>query len=332
MAATDATVSVSVTPETAKVTEQFAAIGKVFADMGQTLSEAAKKVFGPALQTVLPTPVQGDYALWPGQIAKAFDVPLMAVAPELCVNHSPYVPAEKALNHLGINAYLHQQQHQTDYSAQLHKLKVAAEAMKPATMTVKYEDISPELWKTLLGEPYPFKPQSPITQLAVDLAVYGNAYVALHEDGSISTIDPTEVVVDMPHKHFEPPPEYLEGDGDPWPKLKAHQVFYAIGEAQPIVVSDHVSSPAVDFDKPMPVQEGKQFTTMIGEIWEWRKAGGWRLTNSDPFNEDHAPHGWFCTYCWQHLEVHGGDPVACESGGWLRPATAVEHKRALLAL
>lgn len=98
----------------------------------------------------------------------------------------------------------------------------------------------------------------------------------------------------------------------------------------------HASFPAVPTKKggvqyTWPA-DGTQHTGPDGAVWEFHPAGGWRVVEYpsvyDP--KKMAPYGWFCTACNEHWTVHKGDPVGCDSGGWLRPATSAEHKRALL--
>jgi hypothetical protein len=75
--------------------------------------------------------------------------------------------------------------------------------------------------------------------------------------------------------------------------------------------------------------EGEQHTGPDGAVWEFHLSGGWRIVQDLASPIDRAPYGWFCTACDLHMTVHKGDPVACDSGGWCRPATSAEHKRTL---
>jgi hypothetical protein len=80
-------------------------------------------------------------------------------------------------------------------------------------------------------------------------------------------------------------------------------------------------------------EDGAQHTGPDGAVWEFRLAGGWIIVQPAaeyPSTEHRAVYGWYCTACCEHWSVHKGDPVGCESGGWLRPATSAEHKQALL--
>lgn len=80
--------------------------------------------------------------------------------------------------------------------------------------------------------------------------------------------------------------------------------------------------------------DGTRHTGPDGAVWEFHIKGGWRVVQQPDELFDggeQAPYGWFCVYCAEHATVHGGDLVACDSGGWLRPATSAEHKKALLA-
>jgi hypothetical protein len=63
------------------------------------------------------------------------------------------------------------------------------------------------------------------------------------------------------------------------------------------------------------------------ELWA---EGTWEPAEEKLFDPSEAPYGWFCTVCCEHMIVHTGDPVACDSGGYLRPATSAEHKLAML--
>lgn len=81
--------------------------------------------------------------------------------------------------------------------------------------------------------------------------------------------------------------------------------------------------------EPFPVEH----TGPDGSLWTFKFEGGWRRSAVEESlfgGGGMAPHGWFCSYCKQHVEVHAGDLIGCDSGGWLRPATASEHKLALL--
>jgi hypothetical protein len=68
-----------------------------------------------------------------------------------------------------------------------------------------------------------------------------------------------------------------------------------------------------------------------GTVWEFHISGGWIIAQVPDLlfsagTELRAPYGWWCSACGEHWDVHKGDPVGCESGGWLRPATSAEHK------
>lgn len=89
---------------------------------------------------------------------------------------------------------------------------------------------------------------------------------------------------------------------------------------------------------PKPVHEPlhaslPEFSTTKGgvkfdhELWA---DGTWKPAEEALFDPTEAPYGWFCTICEEHMSVHEGDPVACDSGGYVRPATSAEHKLALL--
>jgi hypothetical protein len=57
---------------------------------------------------------------------------------------------------------------------------------------------------------------------------------------------------------------------------------------------------------------------------------GYGAAEEPLFDPTEAPYGWFCTVCEEHMIVHKGDPVACDSAGSVRPATSAEHKLAVL--
>jgi hypothetical protein len=88
------------------------------------------------------------------------------------------------------------------------------------------------------------------------------------------------------------------------------------------------------FPQDAAVDPGDLHTGPDGAIWEFRVAGGWRVVEYPPgstaSSSQRAPYGWWCSYCGEHMLVHKGDPVACDSGGWCRPATSVEHKLAMM--
>jgi hypothetical protein len=84
---------------------------KLMTEIGQNLSKSMKPIvsafedLGQAAGSVKVEPL-----LTAAQIAAIYDVPEDLVSPPGCVNHSPYVPADAAANHLGINAGIHAQQ------------------------------------------------------------------------------------------------------------------------------------------------------------------------------------------------------------------------------
>lgn len=83
---------------------------------------------------------------------------------------------------------------------------------------------------------------------------------------------------------------------------------------------------------PQHPEDGTRHTGPDGAIWEFNLKGGWWVVES--FGTSTGPgrsvYGWWCSYCGEHMAVHKGDPVACDSGGWCRPATSAEHKLAMM--
>jgi hypothetical protein len=82
-------------------------------------------------------------------------------------------------------------------------------------------------------------------------------------------------------------------------------------------------------------EDSTRHTGPDGAVWEFNLSGGWIIVQQPDElfgGGERAPYGWWCSACSEHWSVHKGDPVGCDSGGWLRPATSAEHKEALLAL
>lgn len=378
----------------------------------------------------LPLPPKGATA---EDIAKAFGVPLELIAPTCVSQVKPPKPEPETTMLLASGGFLapniwgqdwdpigHLDQ---DYLNKL--LTVYADAQLIDAWTGEWPDPLGDVQKT--AEIYKqAKPMmSPITQIAIDLAINGEASVVRHEDGTISHWDP------------EPGAPYLKGDGDPGSSsLKISfqanaQSFDVLGKSQPVVsmkpctiwendlgrlkiengqaflnLSGTVSTSMgvfklgaeiitldIEFAKkligvipndgpgtgvqildqvagnqlftweagtgwipkeaPAPLHasfpevptetkkikyalphawpaDGTQHTGPDGAVWEFHLAGGWIIVQDLASPIDRAPYGWYCTACNEHWSVHKGDPVGCESGGWLRPATSAEHKRALL--
>lgn len=94
-----------------------------------------------------------------------------------------------------------------------------------------------------------------------------------------------------------------------------------------------------DADGSAPIFHG----SINGQMYRWEPGEGWTLASewSTPvIHHDSVPpsapktfqppYGWFCTACKVHWSRHTGDPVACDSGGYVREASSAEHKLALL--
>jgi hypothetical protein len=354
--------------------------------------------------------VATDYGSFLHKLAKAFDVPLefLELKPE--PKPEPIMASGGSMAAPGV--FKHLWEHDWEHPV----------AQLPTEQTIHFElsgALTPEQWKEIMGYP-----PSPITQVAVDLAVNGDACVALHEDGTVSSLPLADhqiasdgtvkklklsnhvsgMAVDInmaeDHMHFEPDPSapYLEGDGDidsiPKP---AYMSFDVLGKAQPLVVqppylpmiwetalgkveltgvvstaqgSYQLGAELVTLDPQLAKQligvipndgpgTGNCFLEAAAgdQLFTWEAGTGWipkpvyaPLHASFPevsttkggvkfgygaaeeplFDPTEAPYGWFCTVCEEHMIVHKGDPVACDSAGSVRPATSAEHKLAVL--
>jgi hypothetical protein len=331
-------VTVSITPATAKTAETTAELAATFKAIGGALKQAAE-----------------PFKITAQMVAKAFDVPLEVLMPVGTPDYPAQVAAIKAAAYpppkLPINASGPVMVSQLDeHGAPTGKL---IELGKVSDFSFNYAEggiITPEQAKAA-GESLLKKHQ--IT-FAVDLGA----------DASKDT------VVAAMTSHFEPPDEYLHGDGDiPLYQPKPF-VFNVLGKAQPVVVHSPpqqvwqnelgvvtkidskmsrvdlvgtVSTAAgyhklaltlvtehelahrllTETDPAKKIQMGVQFVN--GMPFTWEAGTGWVPKEQEP-----ARYGWFCDACQVHWNAHTGDPVACESGGYVRQATSAEHKLMLL--
>lgn len=338
----DPRVQLTIHPQT---TEAFAALGQTLNDIGKGFSEAITPVMAhiqamanQMAESVLPKPKpsQADYVLhaW---------------------HHDWEHPVGKVDPGSG----------EACFSAAVAQAQAKYLASQPAKMLVQHkagQQITAEQIAQAFDIPLslvadPVKDQPVIEAVATDLSVYGTAFVAKMSDGTIQHLSPTEVsVTSDPKKEpivasggliapqsgwsllgtttgFEPDLDQLDGDGDPFPSVSASYkplTFSVLGKAQPVVVTPQ--KPVSTVPEHWPA-DGTTHTGPDGAVWTFAVKGGWIITEPpllDFGTEKRAPYGWWCTACAVHWIRHTADPVGCESGGWLRPATSTEHKLALM--
>jgi len=319
--------------DTAQITEVFTVIGKTVDQIARGFAEAVT----PAFEGFKKALEQADFTLQPAWHHE-WQKPVGKVDPgsgDACFSAAVAQAQAKYLaNQPGKLLVQHK-----------HGQQITAEQVAKAF----------DIPLSLVADPVVDQPV--IEAVGVDLAVYGTTFVAKMSDGTIQHLSPTEVSVTTSPKKapivasggfiapldhledsgywaplgtvtgFEPEPEHLEGDGDLFPHVSASYkplVFDVLGKAQPVVVM------------PKPVStshwpaDGTQHVGPDGAVWEFALKGGWVITVGPESAAHRALYGWWCSCCEVHWERHTADPVGCESGGWLRPATSAEHKRALL--